>query len=550
MNQALLFVTILLLPYYLIAQTNSDTLLSRIDQTIKNNSFYTQKKEREIAQLKSLLKSTDIPISKYEITQKLYTNYNSYQSDSALVYARQNLKIAASLKDSEKLNQAQINLVSIMGTLGMYKEGIDVLNVLKIAPDSSLKGSFYNASRTIYKQMADNVTSPQEKKKYFFLSKKYRDSCIAYYPNNSVSNIISKADWNLDHKKPSETLHLLVPYFSEIQKNDPNKAIVSYLISQAYKQKNNRLLEKKWLCISALSDLQLSKKEYISLRSLAFLLYEDGDIERAYTYIKRSLDDAVVCNARLRTYEISTMLPIISESYQQQNETNRSQLVIFLVSASFLVLVLLALLFLFFKQMKKLSTAKKELSFANDKLSELNSELNTFNEKLNLSNSTLTEANFLKEIYIGRYMDQSSDYLGKLDEYQRKLNVLATTGKINDLVSTVKSKDYIENELKEFYANFDRTFLQLFPDFIPDFNSLLLPNEAIHPKEGEQLNTELRIFALIRLGIKDSAKISVFLRYSISTIYNYRSQLKNKSAGPRDEFEERVMQIGTNTIYP
>jgi len=293
--------------------------------------------------------------------------------------------------------------------------------------------------------------------------------------------------------------------------------------------------------------LELAKKEYISLRSLAFLLYEDGDIERAYTYIKRSLDDAVVCNARLRTYEISKMLPIISESYQQQNETNRFQLILFLTSASILALILLTLLFLLIRQMKKLSKAKSDLSLANDKLSELNAELNSFNEKLNISNDTLTEANYLKEIYIGRYMDQCSDYLGKLDEYQRKLNVLVTTGKINDLINAVKSKEYIENELKEFYANFDKTFLQLYPNFIRDFNALLIPEETIQPKEGEQLNTELRIFALIRLGIKDSAKIAVFLRYSVSTIYNYRSQLKNKSAGPRDEFEDKVMQIGTNT---
>lgn len=546
MNQFSLFITILLLPYYSIAQKNSDALLSEIDQTIEKNSFYTQKKELEITQLKSLLKKTSIPISRYEITKKLYINYNSYQSDSALIYARKNFQVAESLKDSDKLIQAEINLVSIMGTLGMYKEGIDILNSISIPPTSSLKGSFYGVSRTIYGQMADNASSQQEKEKYLLLSKKYRDSCVAYYPANSVSYIIAKADWNLDYKKPNETLHLLLPYFPKIHDSDSNRAIISYIISQAYKQKNDRLKEKEWLSISALSDLQLSKKEYISLRSLAFLLYEDGDIERAYTYIKRSLDDAVLCNARLRTYEISKMLPIISESYQQQNETNKFQLVIFLISASFLVLVLLALLFLLFKQMKKLSNAKKALSSANDKLSELNSELNTFNEKLNLSNNTLSEANFLKEIYIGRYMDQSSDYLGKLDEYQRKLNVLATTGKINDLVSTVKSKDYIENELKEFYANFDKTFLQLFPDFIRDFNDLLIPNEKIHPKEDEQLNTELRIFALIRLGIKDSAKIAVFLRYSNSTIYNYRSQLKNKSAGPREEFEERVMQIGTN----
>ncbi|PZX95145.1 hypothetical protein DOS84_00815 [Flavobacterium aquariorum] len=546
MTRFLLFVIISLVSIPLFAQNNSNTLLPEIDKTIENNSYYTQRKEHGITQLKAQLKHTLVPEEKDKITQKLYNEYQSYQSDSALVYAQTNFQIAENLNDPEKLNQTKFNLVAIMGTLGMYKEGIDILNAINIASTPNLKGSFYSVSRVIYGQMADNASSQQEKEKYLLLSKQYRDLCVTFYDPNSTSFIIAKADWNLDNKKPEETLDLLLPFFPKIKQTDSNRAIISYIISQAYKLKKDRSKEKKWLCISALSDLQLAKKEYISLRSLAFLLYEDGDIERAYTYIKRSLDDAVICNARLRTYEISKMLPIISESYQQQNKTNRYQLMVFLISASFLVLILLALLFLLFRQMKKLSKAKSDLSSANDKLSELNVELNTFNEKLNLSNNTLTEANYLKEIYIGRYMDQCSDYLGKLDEYQRKLNVLATTGKINDLLSAVKSKEYIENELKEFYANFDKTFLQLFPNFIHDFNALLIPTDTIQPKEGEQLNTELRIFALIRLGIKDSAKIAVFLRYSISTIYNYRSQLKNKSAGPREEFEEKVMQIGTS----
>ncbi|WP_281227531.1 DUF6377 domain-containing protein [Flavobacterium aquiphilum] len=547
MNRFLLFAIVSFQFFPLFSQNNSNTLLLAIDKTIQNNSYYTKKKEHGINQLKASLKHTVVPEQKYTITQKLYNEYQSYQSDSALVYARKNFQIAENLNNLEKLNQAKFNLVSIMGTLGMYKEGIDVLNTITITSTPNLKGSFYGVSRVVYGQMADNASSQQEKEKYLLLSKKYRDSCINFYPSNSTPYIIAKADWYLDNKKPEETLDLLLPFFPKIHKNDPNRAIISYIISQAFKRKKDRNQEKKWLSISALSDLELAKKEYISLRSLAFLLYEDGDIERAYTYIKRSLDDAVLCNARLRTYEISKMLPIISESYQQQNETNRFQLVLFLTSASILALILLTLLFLLIRQMKKLSKAKSDLSMANDKLSELNAELNSFNEKLNISNDTLTEANYLKEIYIGRYMDQCSDYLGKLDEYQRKLNVLVTTGKINDLINAVKSKEYIENELKEFYANFDKTFLQLYPNFIRDFNALLIPEEAIQPKEGEQLNTELRIFALIRLGIKDSAKIAVFLRYSVSTIYNYRSQLKNKSAGPRDEFEDKVMQIGTNT---
>ena len=262
--------------------------------------------------------------------------------------------------------------------------------------------------------------------------------------------------------------------------------------------------------------------------------------------MKRSLEDAVFCNARLRTYEISKMMPIINEAYQKQNETNRSQLIMFLISASILSLFLMTALFLLFKQMKRLSIAKQEISLANSQLSDLNTELSFFNEKLNETNNALSETNLVKEIYIGRYMDQCSDYIGKLEGYRRKLNVMATTGKMNDLVSAVKSKDFIENELATFYTNFDQTFLQLFPNFITEFSALLIDDEAVQLKEGELLNTELRIFALIRLGIKDSAKIAVFLRYSVSTIYNYRSQLKNKAAGPREEFEARVMQIGTN----
>jgi len=274
------------------------------------------------------------------------------------------------------------------------------------------------------------------------------------------------------------------------------------------------------------------------------MMYEDGDIDRAYKYMKRSLEDALFCNARLRTYEISKMMPIISEAYQKQNETNRFQLVLFLVSASVLSAILLVILLLLFKQMKKLNKAKQDIDLANIQLSELNKELYTFNEKLNESNFALSETNLLKEIYIGRYMDQCSDYIGKLEGYRRKLNVMATTGKMNDLVTAVKSKQFIENELKEFYTNFDKTFLQLFPNFIEEFSALLVDEDAVQLKEGELLNTELRIFALIRLGIKDSAKISVFLRYSVSTIYNYRSQIKNKAVGPRDDFESAVMRIG------
>ena len=546
MNRFLKILIAFLVPVFLFAQNNSDALLKELDQTVADYAFYSNKKEREINKLKEQLSQTTTDLQKYTIYGKLYAEYKSYQSDSALMYARKSFQIAAVLKDVEKINGAQLNLASIMGTLGMYKEATDILNRIEIKTSPELRGYYFTVNSTVYGYMSDYAASIQEKKKYIILTQKYRDSSLPYYKPQSSAYIMAKSSTLLDAGKHKETLALLLPYFPKIAKSSDDRAVIAYIISQAYRQKKDTEQEQKWLTISAISDLQLAKKEYISLRSLAFLMYENGDIDRAATYIKRSLEDALFCNARLRTYEISKMLPIINEAYQEQNETNRFQLMLFLISVSILSLFLLALLFLLFKQMKKLSKAKQEISLANNALSELNQELNTFNEKLNDTNYTLTEANLLKEIYIGRYMDQCSHYIGKLDEYRRKLNVMATSGKMNDLISAVKSKEFVENELAAFLASFDNTFLQLFPTFITEFSALLIDDEATQRKEGELLNTELRIFALIRLGIKDSAKIATFLRYSVSTIYNYRSQLKNKAAGAREDFENQVMHIGTH----
>lgn len=544
MNRFLPVLIAFLFPVFIFSQNNSVELLNELDQTVTDYAVYSHKKERKINKIKELLSYTTADIEKYDVYGKLYAEYKSYQSDSALIYARKSFQIAEKLNDIEKLNHARLNLASIMGTLGMYKEATDILNRINITP--KLKGYYFTVNSVVYGYMSDYAASLQEKKKYIILTKKHRDSSLNYYKPQSSAYIMAQSSTLLDAGKHKETLTLLLNYFPKIAHNSDDRAVIAYIVSQAYRQKKDAEQEKKWLTISAISDLQLAKKEYISLRSLAFLMYENGDFDRAYTYIKRSLEDALFCNARLRTYEISKMLPIINEAYQKQNETNRFQLVLFLISVSILSVFLLVLLFLLFKQMKKLSKAKQDLSLANNKLSELNTELNTFNEKLNETNYTLTEANLLKEIYIGRYMDQCSDYIGKLDEYRRKLNVMATTGKMNELISAVKSKQFVENELAVFLTNFDKTFLQLFPNFIAEFRVLLIDEEAIQLKEGELLNTELRIFALIRLGIKDSAKISTFLRYSVSTIYNYRSQIKNKAAGPREDFEANVMRIGTN----
>lgn len=533
-------------PFFLYSQVEIDSLLNELDTTIDKSELYHKRKEVEINKLRSLLKLTTSNVHKYEIYEKLYNQYRAYQSDSALNYARKSLVVANTLKDLTKINTSKLNLSSIMGTLGMYKEATEILTNLDISSTPEIKSFYYGVNSSVYLYMSEYAASKQEKDKYVQLTKQFRDSIFKYDPVNSGSYIITHSNKLFQQGKYDEMLRDLESYFPKMNNNNPDKAVVAYMISEAYQRKKDFDQEKKWLIISAIHDLQLEKKEYISLRSLAFIMYKEGDIDRAYKYIKRSLEDALFCNARLRTYEISRMLPIINEAYQKQNDTNNKQLTVFLVSASILSLFLMVVLFMLFKQMKKLSRAKQEISSANGQLITLNNELHLFNEKLNETNNTLKEANLVKEIYIGRYMDQCSVYISKLDEYRRKLNVIVSSGKTGELVKAIKSKEFIEEELKEFYHNFDKTFLLLFPDFIEEFNSLLTDNEDIKLKPGELMNTELRIFALIRLGISDSAKIAEFLRYSLSTIYNYRTKLRNKALGPRDEFEANVMRIGTN----
>jgi len=240
------------------------------------------------------------------------------------------------------------------------------------------------------------------------------------------------------------------------------------------------------------------------------------------------------------------MLPIIDKAYQHQSDSRQRLMMITIFSISTLSVLLMLAVFFVYRQMKKLAVARKNLSDANKLLNDLNHELSATNIQLNNTNETLLEANLIKEEYIGRYMDQCSAYIDKLDDYRRLLNKTATAGKIDDLLRVIKSKQFIEDELKEFYDNFDSTFLQLFPTFVDEFKLLLSDYEDVTLKSGQLLNTELRIFALIRLGITDSVKISHFLRYSLSTIYNYRTKLRNKAICKRGEFEENVMRIGSN----
>ena len=540
----LIFVTIVL-SGLLYAKDNksTDALLREIDGIIKNRQTYGAEKEARIADLKKLLAEATSDEQRYGFCGRLFDEYRAYNLDSSFVYAQRKEELAHRLNKLDYLDDSAMNMAEVMGTTGMYKEALELLGKIdkKTLPDY-LYGYYYHLYRTIYGLMGDYAVTEKAKKEYYRMTDLYRDSLLQINASDSLGHALVMADKYIVHARYDEAIDMLMEYYSKPSLDDHAQAMITYTISEGCRLKGDKQGQKHYLALSAIADLKSAVKEYVSLRKLASLVYEAGDIDRAYNYLKCSLEDATLCNARLRTLEISQVFPIIDQAYQLKTKRQQQEMKVSLICISLLSIFLLVAIFFVYKQMKKVAAARREVVDTNTLLQELNEELHDSNSQLKEMNHTLSEANYIKEEYIGRYMDQCSTYLDKMDLYRRSLNKIAAAGRVEELYKAIKSSQFLDEELKEFYANFDVTFLQLFPSFVEEFNALL--TEPMQPKPGEQLNTELRIFALIRLGITDSTKIAQFLRYSVTTIYNYRTRVRNKAVGERDEFEAKVMQIG------
>ena len=525
--------------------SRADSLLLKLDQAIKERPIYMEQKELKLVELKRQLHRQIPDEERFAILGTLLDEYRSFNTDSALHMAEEREQIAIRLGNREYIDNARMNKADVLGMTGMYKEVMDLMRNIHIDRlPVDIHPYYYHIYRTVYGLMADYAVTAYEKKLYTELTDKYRDSLLLVNKDNLLIHTLIQSDQYNVRNEYDKAIRLLTDYLALQKDYEHDVAICAYTLSESYRLKGDKEKEKEYLIVSAMADMKTAVRENISLRKLAVLLYQEGDIERAYSYVKICMEDAAACNARLRKLEILEIFPIINDAYQQKTEKQQEQMKWALVSISLLSLFLLLAIFYVYKQMKKVAAARREGIDANKPVKELNDELHLSNAQLKEANHSIAENSYLKEEYIGRYMDQCSVYLEKMDNYRRSLGKIAATGNVEELYKNIKSSKFIEGELKEFYTNFDNTFLQLFPTFVEDFNALLADDEQISLKAGERMNTELRIFALIRLGITDSVKIAQFLRYSVTTIYNYRTKVRNKAAGDRDLLEQEVMTIG------
>jgi hypothetical protein len=508
---------------------NNALLLKDLDSAIKERKFYNEGKEKYINIRKEKLGSDISDDERFGIYSQLYEAYIAYQTDSALKFVNEQSKMLKTLTGDEYLLEVQLNKAGATISAGMYKESSEILSVIprnKLSGDLLIK--YFQRYRTLYGHIADYTVADEDKVIYNQYADNYRDSLLLILPEDCVEYLIIKADQLNTHEKADESI-ILIKNFTDTCSNAGIMRFLAYTLSVSYKKKGDADMREHYLIKSAIADIQYSVREYASLKELSFLLYEKGDLDRAYDYMKCSMEDALACNARTRTIENAKIFPVIDGAYQLKNERRQRIVSILFFAMSFLSLCLIGAIIYVYVQMKKLAAARKVLSETND--------------RLNLLNNTLSETNIIKEEYIAQYASRCSVYIDKMDRYRKRLAKFVSTGKMEDLVKEIKSEDLIENERREFYKEFDRTFLGIFPNFVRSFNSLLNEKDRIYPKSGDLLNTELRIFALIRLGITDSTKIADFLQYSITTIYNYRSKIRNKAICDKNDFENIIATI-------
>ncbi|MBB4037398.1 hypothetical protein GGR21_003315 [Dysgonomonas hofstadii] len=512
---------------------NSDGLLKILDQEIGKRDEYMNIKESKIDSLRKLIKK-DIPLGEeYRINKQIFEEYHTYKYDSAMYYIARNKEIADFMENNKYKDEVRISQSQLLSTAGLINESITNISQLDRSKlDNSLLLIYYETMESIYytakNYSNDSIYTPQYEK----IERAYIDSVYSLLPEGSINQIYYSGYKRLVNNQLEEAKEILLNLLENLPENVRLYAIIcSNLATINRLQDNNRDYE-KYLILAAISDQICALKENSAMQRLAIFLSQNKpeELTRAYQYINYSMEDASFYNSRLRTVQVAQNMPIIIKAYQLKSEEENRNLRASLIIISILLLVLIGLLTYVYRQVQIVKKNRKELY--------------TLNNQLNKLNNNLQSANRIREESISLFIDLSSSYLNKMDSFRETVKRKILAKQIDDLYSMSTTTESIQSVQDTFLQTFDNAFLRLYPDFLEEFNKLLSDEGKVKLKKGELLNSELRVFALIKLGIRDSSKIASFLHFSPQTIYNYRNKVKNYSIVDRNNFEKYVQEIG------
>lgn len=561
-----ILIVCLLFPAYVCADTSKHALeenrklLHSLDSLLEQQDLFVRVKEERIKQLKMQYSRVKDVKELYAMNRMVYLEYRVYDADSALHYINKNIQLAQQTNNRTWEVVSLLEQSFVLTSSGLLTEALKAVS--DIQPEElpqNLRSEYFGRLCTLYSRLRDySSENSQLSEHYNNLQKAFRDSVYLTATPDELRYWNCRA-WLYMGTPEIEPVKQAFEENKQTLSNDSRKySIATYNLSAIYRSENNESKYLENLILSAMADIRSVNGDIGSLQEIAEYLFKHGEIDRAYNYILYCSQKAMLFHNQVRIVKMSHLQNQIYKAYQEQSRTQQKRLQASLIAVSFLFLVLIGAFLFIRKQMRRLKEANLKLDSTNQKLSvnmdalstahqrleEVNIQLKDLNTQLQEVNDQLRESNYVKEEYIGYVFNICSTYISKLEEFRKNINRKLKVGQIEDVKAMTDSSATASNELKEFYQNFDTIFLHLYPDFVGDFNALLLPEERIELKEGELLNTELRIHALIRLGITDSVKIADFLHCSAQTVYNNRLRTRNKSIIPKEDFINAVKKLG------
>ena len=522
-----------------------------IDQAISESAQYVAQREAKIAVARRSFEQS-VDRTKYEEGYHLFELYRPFVSDSAIYFLHRCIELAEQSGDRSAAVQCRSQLAIRCTNIGLYDEALNILDSIRLTgqEEELALGTYYEAYNNVYSELSYYTRLEDMRRMYQERTQHYERLMFEHLPATSESCFLRREQKAQNEGRLQESMRINDEWLKTVEPGSHPYAMVALYRYIEYKLQRDTTQMMYWLTESVLADIRNAAMDQGSMWELANELMLRGDNKRASSYISYTCDCANRYGSRQRNWQIAPLLSQIAKNYKEQSERTTSQLWMAVGAISVLALLLLGALFFVHRRNKQIAAARNALKTSNDQLSILNTQLSaqkdqlsTLNAQLSTLNAQLTESNRVKEEYIGRFMSLCSQYIDKLDNYRKMVNRKMKNKELDELYRISKSTELKEKELEELYENFDTVLLHLFPNFIDDFNALLQPETQCHPKEENRLTTDIRIFALIRLGIEDSSKIAEFLHYSVNTIYNYRARIKNGALNNREQFEEKVKSL-------
>lgn len=538
-----------------------ELLMVRLDSVLEKAPEYTAQKEERIAKLRLSFENTGNPERRYWIASDIFDEYRAYDSDSAHAWIDRCIDIAGRIGRSDLVRDMELNDIYIYSATGMLDEAASRIKAFDIDSATDMQ-RLKLCERMIFLRNHRNQYLGEFKKGKEQLEIRTDSLLDVMIPRLTKDN--PDYCWLMGWYS-ERSLDIAKNVFPEIDslvaaenENNPTYAKDAWMLARLNRRLGNEEGSIRYLAYSAMADAKNSFKEIASLEELGKIMIEKGNFERANKYINKCIEYANDYGSRVRLAALAKAqdktLTEIHRRLERQSNENRLFIHILVV----LVVILCIGVFYIIRRNRLLSRSRQEVSDVNRELNKQVDELKRMHEQLNASKAELTAAydklratakelsdvNDAKEEYIANIFGLCSNYITKLEDFRSRILSLLKERKFEDAMRIVRSPELSYDEVKELYANFDRVFLQIYSDFVEDFNTLLRPEERIELKNPGQLTTELRIYALVRLGLNDSMKIAKFLHCSVQTVYNARQRTRNKAIVAKDEFAARVQALG------